>query len=114
MIPFKLKYTLSLALGLSTFVASAQDIEKPHQTSKSSFAIVVDKATYENAKEEINAYKRVVENDGMGTYIVWDDWKSPDQIRSILHKLYKDKKSPLEGAVFIGNIPVPMLRDAQF
>lgn len=114
MFSLNIKSTLSIVLCLTAFGASAQEIEKPHKTSKSSFAIVVDKATYENAKEEINAYKRVVENDGMGTYIVWDDWKSPDQIKSILHKLYQDKKSPLEGAVFVGNIPVPMLRDAQF
>lgn len=114
MFSIKLKSALSFVFLFTACVASAQEFEKPNLSSRSSFAIVVDKSTYEHAKEEIKAYKRVVEKDGLGTYIIWSNWTSPDQIKSILHKLYLDKKSPLEGAVFVGNIPIPMLRDAQF
>lgn len=46
------------------------------------------------AKEEIKAYKHVLENDGLGTYIIYDNWTKPDQIREILRKLYKDKSAP--------------------
>ncbi len=101
-----------LLLGVTN--TYAQQIEKPTIKSKTTFAIIVDKATYASAKAEIDAYKEVVQKDGLGTYIVSDEWTSPEKIREILHKLYLDKKAPLEGAVFVGNIPVPMLRDAQF
>lgn len=93
--------------------ASAQTIVRPGVGGKTSFAIVVDAATYEKVKGSIEAYRNVIEGDGLGTYIVYHNWSSPDQIRDVLQKLYGDKKSPLEGAVFVGDIPVPMLRDAQ-
>lgn len=103
------------ALLLSgSLVANAQEIEKPGIKSKTSFAIVVDKDTYQAAKTEIQAYKQVVEKDGLGTYIIYDNWQSPEKIRTILQKLHLDKGTPLEGVVLIGNIPVPMVRDAQF
>jgi hypothetical protein len=49
----------------------------------------------------------------LGTYIIHKDWQSPTEIRDLLEKLYKLKKAPLEGVVFVGDIPIPMLRDAQ-
>lgn len=111
---YNIKRVLGALLLSGSLVANAQEIEKPNTKSKTSFAIVVDKETYQFAKAEIQAYKRVVEQDGLGTYIIYDDWQSPEKIRETLLKLYQDKGAPLEGAVFVGNIPVPMLRDAQF
>lgn len=110
----KITSTLALVLALSNSAVFAQQIEKPSKKTPTSFAIVVDQSTYAAAINEIKAYKSVVEADGLGTYIISHDWTSPDQIREILHKLYKDKASPIEGAVLVGKIPVPMLRDAQF
>lgn len=98
----------------AVFVSNAQEIEKPSIKSKTTFAIVVDKNTFTASKSEISSYKKLVEQDGLGTYIIYDDWKSPDKIREILKELHFDKKAPLEGAVFVGNIPVPMIRDAQY
>ncbi len=110
----KIKSTLFLAMLLSPIFTLAQLIEKPFKKTRSSFAIVVDNVTYELARDEIKAYKQVLESDGLGTYIIYDNWISPDKIRATLQQLYLNKTSPLEGAVFIGNIPIPMLRDAQF
>lgn len=92
----------------------AQKIEEPGITSKTAFAIVVDEDTYKGAQEELLAYKNSVEEDGLGTYIVSGEWNRPDQIREILFSLYKKENSPLEGVVLVGNIPVPMIRDAQY
>lgn len=102
--------TACFALGL--FHADAQQIEKPGIASPTSFAIVVDANTYSSLKTEITAYKKAVEKDGLGTYIVSHNWSKPDEIRAVLQKLYS--QSPrLEGAVLVGDIPVPMIRDAQ-
>ncbi|MCA5003994.1 hypothetical protein [Sphingobacterium bovistauri] len=108
-----IKGIVGALLVVGGFTAHAQEIEKPTIKSKTSFAIIVDKATYSSAKDEINAYKKSVEKDGLGTYVVYDNWTSPEKIKETLKKLYSDKKSPLEGAVFVGNIPIPMVRDAQ-
>ena len=38
--------------------------------------------------------------------------KRPEPIREQLVKLHENEKTPLEGCVFIGDIPIPMIRDA--
>ena len=91
----------------------AQTIVKPSIKTKTTFAIVTDSKSYEEAKTEIDAYRASVENEGLGTYLLIDDWKTPQPIRELLIQLHEDKKSPLEGCVFVGDIPVPMVRDAQ-
>ncbi|WP_236537085.1 HEAT repeat domain-containing protein [Sphingobacterium composti Ten et al. 2007 non Yoo et al. 2007] len=109
---------MRLILGALFLVGSlqsfAQQVEKPTIKSKTTFAIVVDDKTYKAAETELKAYRQVVEKDGLGTYIITDNWTSPEKIRETLHKLYLDKSSPLEGVVLVGNIPVPMIRDAQY
>lgn len=102
---------LIAAAALST--ATAQNIIKPSVKTKTSFAIVIDNKSYEEAKDAVEAYRRVVEKDGLGTYIVSDDWKKPEDIRAILQQFHSDKNSPLEGVVLVGDIPIPMIRDAQ-
>ena len=102
----------SLALILSQGL-TAQTIVKPSVKTKTTFAIVTDSKSYEQAKNEIDAYRTSVENEGLGTYLLIDDWKSPQPIRELLIQLHGDKKAPLEGCVFVGDIPVPMIRDAQ-
>ena len=101
-------------LLFSGVIATAQSIINPSVRSPSSFAIVIDSKTYEAAKDEVTAYRSSIEADGLGAYIVYHDWKDPDEIREILRRLYKASKAPLEGAVFVGNIPVPMIREAQY
>lgn len=91
----------------------AQTIIKPSITANTSFAIVTDATSYQKAKDAINAYKQVVEKDGLATYIIYDDWKSPQQIRDIFVRLHQQKKGMLEGAVLVGDVPIAMLRDAQ-
>jgi hypothetical protein len=76
------------------------------------FAIVVDKETYKLAQTEIDLYKATLDAEGLTTEIVVDRWNHPDSIRSFLKKQYTLGKA-FEGAVFIGNIPIPMIRDAQ-
>ena len=95
--------------GLQT--AFAQTIVKPSIKSKTTFAIVVDQKSYDEAKNEIDAYRASVENEGLGTYLLIDDWKRPEPIREQLIRLHAEK-APLEGCVLVGDIPVAMVRDA--
>lgn len=78
------------------------------------FAIVVDPKSYEEAKEEISQYAAAIEAvQELKVYMVIDKWGIPDSIRAELIRLHALKRNPIEGAVFIGDIPVPMIRDAQ-
>lgn len=92
-------------------MATAQQIA-PGIKSAVTFAIVTDSVTYSRIQAEITAYKNAVEAEGLGTYIIARQWKSPEEIRQLLQQLYQ--RSPkLEGAVLVGDIPIPMVRDAQ-
>jgi len=79
--------------------------------AKRAVAIVVDKATYDNCKNSIDGFAGSVMTDGLVPIIMVDKWGVPDSLRAELYKLYIEKN--LEGAVFIGNIPVPMIRNGQ-
>jgi hypothetical protein len=98
-----LKYCIITAL-LFFAVYSSADAQK--------FAIITDKASYEGAKAEILIYSETLQKEGLTNTIIIDKWNHPDSIREQLHNLYLKNKD-FEGAVFIGDIPVPMLRDAQ-
>ena len=78
---------------------------------EASFAIVVDKDIMDNSEKAIRKYASSVEADGLKTHIIIDLWNIPDSIREVLHTLYKTDN--LEGAVFIGDIPIPMIRNGQ-
>ena len=47
----------------------------------------------------------------MKVYTIVDRWGVPDSIRACLRSMYYQGK--IQGAVFIGDIPIPMIRDAQ-
>ena len=85
------------------------------KVQRDGFAIVVDAKSLQEAEKEINSYSKALnEVHGFHVYTVVDRWGVPDSIRAELQRLYRAKQHPLAGAVFMGDIPVPMIRDAQF
>lgn len=85
--------------------ASAQKAER------NSFAVVVDNETYAACKNEIDSYKALLQKEGLFASILSSNWNTPQQVKDALYKLYKTDN--LQGAIFIGNIPIVMVRDAQ-
>lgn len=107
-------FSLLFVLLINTILLNAQEIKiiKPSKNYKTSFAIVVDTKTYSACEQSITAYKKSVEDDSLSAFIIISDWQDPRLIRNELKKLYSGKPV-LEGAVFIGDIPIPMIRNAQ-
>lgn len=93
-------------------LSAAPKVIKPGIKSATSFAIFIDTDTYNALSSKVIAYKDAVEADGLATYVVADKWESPEQVKAQIATLYKGKM-PLEGVVFVGRIPIAMLRDAQ-
>lgn len=105
--------TYLLILFLSVGLLEADSIlKKPTIKGSTTFAIIVDAETYQKIGESVDAYRSSVERDGLPSYIVVDDWKNADAVKSVIKKLYSEK-IPLEGFVLVGDIPIPMIRDAQ-
>jgi hypothetical protein len=108
-----MKTKIFLLLMIATIVCSAQvSITKPIKSHPTSFAIVVDKDTYDKTKDAIVAYRDAVELDGLSTYIIVNNWKNPEEVKVELIRLYNSNPK-LEGAVFIGDIPITMIRNGQ-
>ena len=103
----------TLFLAIAT-VASALSISLPADAGKpgrASVAVVIDQDCYSQTKDAVNEYIDAMELDGKTGILLIDEWGVPDSIRVRLETLHREKA--LEGAVLIGDIPVPMIRDAQ-
>lgn len=80
-----------------------------------SFALVVDEVSLREAGAELQAYAEAIQRvNGWKVVTVADRWGIPDSIRARLYALYTQTDAPLVGAVFVGDIPIPMIRDAQY
>jgi len=80
--------------------------------NKTGIAIVVDTQSYNSAQQEIDAYADVLKSEGLKPYLIVKDYSVPDSLRNELIKLYH-APVPIEGAVFIGDIPIVMAINAQ-
>lgn len=79
-----------------------------------SFAIFVDSISQSKVANELTQYAQAVSRQGLNTEIVVINSNvTSDSIRSIIRSMATRKKSPIEGMVFVGDIPIPMLLDAQ-
>lgn len=76
-----------------------------------SFAIVTDPQTFNNCNAAIETYRSAVCADGLDAFVVSRNWTNPDELKDSL-RLYHKTRS-LEGAVFIGDVPIAMIRGAQ-
>jgi hypothetical protein len=76
-------------------------------------AVVIDPVSEREASAQLDRYETALEEvDGYKVYRLCRDWESPDAVKACLEALYREGK--ICGAVFIGDIPIPMVRDAQF
>lgn len=87
-------------------------IQKPRSQHPTAFAIIIDETTLEKTKRSVEAYRDALEADGLATYMISDSWKNPEQVKAEIVKIYK-RKPTLEGVVFIGDIPIALVRNAQ-
>lgn len=108
----RLRYGLVLIATAITTLLAKTEIIRPVTNQKSSFVIVIDRESYSNVEAAVLAYQDVVEADGLSVYLMIIDRVDPEEVRrEIIHLKTSDPK--LEGVVFIGDIPIPMIRDAQ-
>ena len=90
----------------------SRQIIPPDIGGDSYFIIVIDEESYQFTRQAVAAYKQSIEKHGLPTYILIDRWQNPDEVKAQILQL-NASQSGLEGVVFVGDIPIPMLRDAQ-
>ncbi len=103
---------VALTVGVSGLAQAQVNVVNCCVKSPTTFAIFTDNKTFSECGDEIYAYKQVLEKEGLGTYIVSADWKSPDEVKAQILKLASGK-TKLEGVVFTGDIPIVKVRQGQ-
>ncbi|HDQ00645.1 MAG TPA: HEAT repeat domain-containing protein [bacterium] len=106
-----LVHLLLIVSCVNTIFAGVQ-IQQPTSKHDAAFAVIIDDKTYQKVSAEIRAYQAALEQDQLSTYLLIHSWKNPTEIREQIIRLRK-QDGRLEGVVFIGDIPIPMIRDAQ-
>lgn len=74
-----------------------------------SFAVIIDKTSYEKCKQQVVNYASSVK--GFDSFIAAQEWKTPEQVRDSIRSWYDSRH--LAGVVFVGDIPIAMIRKAQ-
>lgn len=82
--------------------------------SGNGFAVFVDSASFANARAEVEQYVSSVKDCGLdpSTIVLTPD-VTPDSIRSIVRSMAGKPSGAIEGMVFIGDVPIAMVFDAQ-
>jgi hypothetical protein len=105
--------TISGLLLLAGISHAQRVIQPPLSKHNTAFAIIIDQETLAHTRTAVHAYRDMLEaKEGLSVYIVSDNWQRPEDIKAVLQQLTA-KQPVLEGAVFIGNIPIAMVRNAQ-
>jgi len=71
-------------------------------------AVVVDEITYNKTASAVDNYCSALEEEGYTVALYSQAWENPEAVREVLIATEN-----IEGAVFIGDIPIAMVQDAQ-
>ena len=72
-----------LSLRAQTFVKPAVKVKD------TSFAVITDKGTFQACEAELKAYQEILGKEGLPTFIVYNEWKKPEDVKKVIVKLYK-------------------------
>ena len=93
-------------------MAMAQKYVRPKERLLTrSFAVITDTKTWNNCKSELVAYQQMLGEEQLPTFIIYKDWKKPEEVKKVIQRLFD--KNHLEGVVFVGDVPIAMIRKAQ-
>lgn len=109
---YKLLILLAFSCPLILQTGRAQETIQPTlPITNRSFAVITDRVTFEKCQKDIMSYRDAIESDDLPTFVIYHDWKNPDQIKKEIQSLYNSSK--LEGVVFVGDIPIVLIQRAQ-
>ena len=78
------------------------------------FGIFVDAVTWDRCRGELEAYRDQLRSEGLEAQIIQNAWTGPEQVKAEILRLAADRRHPLEGVVFVGDIPIVMVREGQW
>jgi len=94
-----------------TLLAAVLTLSRCGASDNSPFLIITDNEGYDSLRAELGNYGDLLTGEGYNVRYLHEDWTGPDNLRDTLAAVYSE--NGIEGAVFIGNIPIAMIRGAQ-
>ena len=67
-----------LSLRAQTFVKPAVKVKD------TSFAVITDKGTFQACEAELKAYQEILGMEGLPTFIVYNEWNKPEDVKKVL------------------------------
>lgn len=103
---------VALMISACTRTTVQKDTLIPDSGKTPGILIFIDDKTYGFVQAELEAYLNALRHDGMAPRLYVKAWETPGEIRDSIAQMVKTFPET-EGAVFIGDIPIPMIRDGQ-
>ncbi len=100
-----------ILLCLATMAMAQKYVRPKERQLTRSFAVITDVKTWNNCKSELMAYRQMLNEEQLPTFIIYKDWKKPEEVKKVIQRLFD--KNHLEGVVFVGDVPIAMIRKAQ-
>ena len=100
-----------ILLCLATMAMAQKYVRPKERQLTRSFAVITDSKTWKQCKSELVAYQQMLNEEQLPTFIIYKDWKRPEEVKKVIQRLYSQQH--LEGVVFVGDIPIAMIRKAQ-
>lgn len=108
---FRKMLTTLLTASLTTVSFALTPSRILLEDGRDGFAIVIDSASFARCHDATLQYARACREEGWDAFVASADWSAPEQVRDSIRRWHAD--SNLAGAVFVGDIPIPMIRGAQ-
>lgn len=97
--------TIAIFYLLATLLTMAADRIIPESGKfESRFLVVIDSRSFEEATEEVMAYKAVLEEEGLGVVIMIGNWDNPLKLREEIRQIYR-RKPVMEGPSLLATSP---------
>ncbi len=109
-----LRKLISSALLTASLTTVSFAISPSHvllEDGRDGFAIVIDSVSFAHCHDAALQYAGACREEGWDAFVAAGDWASPEQVRDSLKRWHES--AGLAGAVFVGDIPIPMIRGAQ-
>ena len=100
-----------ILLCLATMAMAQKYVRPKERQLTRSFAVITDTKTWKQCKSELVAYQQMLNEEQLPTFIIYKDWKRPEEVKKVIQRLHS--QNHLEGVVFVGDIPIAMIRKAQ-
>lgn len=100
-----------ILLCLATMAMAQKYVRPKERQLTRSFAVITDSKTWKQCKSELVAYQQMLNEEQLPTFIIYKDWKRPEEVKKVIQRLHS--QNHLEGVVFVGDIPIAMIRKAQ-